>query len=129
HFDDLSTRRPTNQGVIHDNDALSLENFGNRVELYLHPKMADRLLRLNECAPDIVIADKPSFKGKSRTFSKPQGGRHSGIRNRNHDVRRHSRFLCELSPKGFANGIHSPTAENTAIRASEVHVLENAHSR
>ena len=45
--------------VVDEHDALAFENAAHRVQLDAHAEVADRLLRLDEGAADVVVADEP----------------------------------------------------------------------
>jgi len=47
HADDLARSCPANQGVIHQDHALALEQVPHRIELQLDAKVSNRLRRLS----------------------------------------------------------------------------------
>ena len=54
HPHDLPARRPAHDRVVHEDDALALEDAADGIQLHAHAEMAYRLLRLDEGAPDVM---------------------------------------------------------------------------
>src|SRR6185295_17776149 len=54
----LAKRGAAHEGVVYQDDAPAFENAAHRVVLEPDTKIPDILLRLDECAPDIMIADQ-----------------------------------------------------------------------
>ncbi len=63
HADDLAAGGAAHDGVINQDDPLSGEKTAHWIQLELYAEVAHTLLRLNEGAADIVIADQPKAEG------------------------------------------------------------------
>ena len=87
--------------------------------------MADRLLRLDERAPDVVIADQPHAKRDARFLREPHRRAHAGVGHRHDDVGGHRLLSREHATELGADLVDAP-AEHVAVRPREVHVLEDA---
>jgi len=66
HLDDLAARGAAHDRVVDDDHPLALDHRAHRVELELDAEVADRLARLDEGAPDVVVADQPGVEGCRR---------------------------------------------------------------
>ena len=72
HPDDLAAGGAADDRVVDDHDALALEDRLVRVQLQPDAEVADRLLRLDERAPDVVAADEAQLEGRRpRCSAKP----------------------------------------------------------
>src|SRR5262249_8948729 len=117
--------RPTNDGIVDEDDAPAFQQIAYRVELELHAEVTDPLLRFNERPADVVIADQTESKGDAALGGVSNGRRNAGVGNRNHQIGRYSRFARELATHLFTALLH-PAVENLAVGAGKVDVLENA---
>src|ERR1043166_9187219 len=68
HPHDLPARRPADGGIVHEDDALALENAPHRTELDPNAEVTDRLLRLDEGASHVVVANQPHAHRDARGF-------------------------------------------------------------
>ena len=68
HADDLAAGGAAHDRVVDDDDALALQDFALGVEFYFNAEIANRLLRLDERAADIMIADQAELEGNLRFF-------------------------------------------------------------
>ena len=101
----------------------------DRVQLETHPEVADRLLRLDERAPDVMRANQPHFEGDSELFGVAKRAGHAGIGHRNDDVgpltTKRRLLLGEAPAERFADFVHALAIE-ARVGAGEVDVLEDA---
>ena len=67
HAHDLARGGAAHDRVVDQHDALALEHLAHRVELELDAEVPDRLLRLDEGAPDVVVADQAPARTGSRS--------------------------------------------------------------
>ena len=77
HLHDLLGGRPAHDGVVDQDDALAFEQIAHRVELEPHAEVADALLRLDEGAAHIVVADQSHAERQARLFRVTHGSRHA----------------------------------------------------
>ncbi len=112
-------------GVVDQDDALALEQIAHRVQLQLHPKIAHPLLRLNERAPHVVVADEPEVEGDPTLRRVSQGRRHAGVGNRHDQVGVDRRLARQAASHLLPAGLH-PAAKDPAVGPGEVHMLEDA---
>ena len=96
HAHDLTARGAANDGVVNQHDFLSLKHAAHRVELELHAKIANLLLRLNEGAAHVMVANKPKTEWDAALRGKAHGRADAGIRHRHYDVSLDWRFACQL---------------------------------
>src|SRR6266704_1615694 len=128
HLYELAARRPPDEGVADDDDALSCQHLTHRIELQLDLGVAGGLRGVHECAADVVVADQRVLQLEARLLRESE--RH-GIRRVWHredavGVRR-GMLRRQLAPQGPAHAIDRP-AEDRAVGPREVHQLEDAAS-
>src|SRR4029079_3201636 len=58
HLHNLPARGAAHEPIIEENHTLPFEDAADRIQLHLDAEVPDRLLRLNECPPDVMIADE-----------------------------------------------------------------------
>ena len=87
--------------------------------------MADRLLRLDERATDVVVADQAHSHGNARRIGEPNRGAHSGVRNRHDDICFDS-GLTRQPPAELGTDLVHALAKHVAVWSREIHVLEDA---
>ena len=75
HADDLARGRAAHDRVVDQHDALALDDLAHRVQLDLDAEVADRLLGLDERAPDVVVADEAEPEGDARLLRVARGPR------------------------------------------------------
>src|SRR5262245_12130711 len=66
HLHNFTACRPPHQRIIDDDDPFPFQDFRHSIELDLDIELADRLLRLNKGAADVVIPNQPKFKRNPR---------------------------------------------------------------
>ena len=79
---DLLRGRAADDAVVDQHDAVAADDAGIRRMLQLDAELADALLRLDEGAPDVVIADDAELEGNVALLAEAdRGGRRpkSGI--------------------------------------------------
>jgi hypothetical protein len=127
HIDDLLRGGAAHDGIVHQDDPLALDHFGVRAVLQLHPEVADRIRRLDEGAPDVVVADDPQFEGNPRGLGIAERGGHPGIRHRDDQVGVHRPFVGKFRADPLARLVDA-LAVHQAVGAGEIDVLENAQA-
>src|SRR5664279_1698134 len=63
HSDDLPAGRATNYRIVDQHDSLTLDNMSHRIQLETYTEIADSLLRLDERAAHVVIANQSELNG------------------------------------------------------------------
>ncbi len=123
--DELAHRRAADDRVVDDDDPPALEHAADRVELDAHVPVPHRLPRLDEGASDVMVADEAELERQLRSFRVPEGDRVARIGHRDHDVRRHRRFLGEAPPE-LAADLVDVLPEDAAVGTREIDELEDA---
>ena len=62
-FDDLARRRAAHDRVVDDHQPLARDRVRERVELQPHAVLAQRLVGLDERAPDVAVLDQAVANG------------------------------------------------------------------
>ena len=91
----------------------------------LHAEVADRLLRLDERAADVVIADQAHPHRDARRLGEADGGADAGVGNRHDDVGLDRRLARQPAAELGAHLVDA-LAEHVAVGPREVDVLEHA---
>ena len=126
HLHQLFAGGAPHQRVVYDDDLLPLEHFAHRVELDLDLGAADLLRRMNERAPDVVVADQRVLELQPRLFRITQRHGIGGIGHREHTVGARGGVLArQLASQRPAHAVHR-AAEDGAVGPGEVHQLEDA---
>ena len=121
HLDDLAARSAADNRVVDQHNALFRKNALDRVQLDLHAKMPDRLRRLDERTPDIVISDQSKSDRQLRLFGVTDGRTDPRVGNRNNDIRRslgwgdRTVFLY-AGAHGRANAVHQLVGAASRLR-------------
>ena len=107
---------PADDRVVHEDDALALDDLAHRVQLDLDAEVADRLLGLDERAPDVVVADEAEGERDARLLGVAERRVHAGVGHGHDDVglgrvlareaarRTPARDAATLLPKTFESG-------------------------
>ena len=114
-------------GVIDQNDALSLHQTANGVELDIDANLALFLRGRNKCAPDVFILGKPDAVGKPGGFGIPQGRIQTGVWHTDDHIGLHGMLGGEkrtglLARKAYRGSV------NTGIRPCEVDKFKHAEA-
>ena len=125
HADDLAAGGAADDGVVDEDDALAFEQIAHRVELELDAEVAHALLRLDEGAADVVVADEAEVEGDAALCGIAERSGDAGVGHGHDEVGGHAGFARELAAHLLAALLH-PAAEDAAVRAGEVDVLEDA---
>ena len=86
HLHDLHRGRAAHDGVVDQHDPLAVDDRAIGAVLEPHAELADVLARLDEGAPDIVVADDAELVGNAGFLGVADGGRDAGIGDRDHHV-------------------------------------------
>src|SRR5262249_58586170 len=82
HLHDLHRGRTADDGVVDEYDPLAGDDCAIGAVFEADPELADLLARLNERAPDIVVADDAELVGNARLLGVADGRPRAGIANR-----------------------------------------------
>ena len=66
HADDLAGRRAPHDRIVHQHNALTGNQFANRVQFDFDAEVPDRLLRFDERSADVVVPDQTQFERRPR---------------------------------------------------------------
>ena len=116
---------PADDGVVDQNDALAFQQIAHRIQLEPHAEVAHALLRLDEGAAHIVIADQAEAERNPALRRISEGRRHAGVRHGHDQICRHAGFARKLAAHLVAALLH-PAAVDSAVGPGKVHMLENA---
>jgi hypothetical protein len=125
HADDLAAGGAAHDGIVHQHDALALEQVAHRVELELDAEIANRLRRLDKRAPDVVVADQRLAEGQAALIGVSDGGGHAGIRD-GHDEIGIGGALARQQAAQILTRLFYRAAEHHGIGAREIDLLEDA---
>ena len=125
HPYDLPAGRAANDRVVDENHPLAVEDAADRVQLDLHAEVPDRLLRLDEGAPDVVITNQSHPQRHARGLGEAHRRAHARVRHRHDNVGVDRLFAREHAPELGADLVDA-SAEHVAVRTREIHVLEDA---
>src|SRR5690242_13047984 len=125
HADDFAAGGAADDGIVHQHDALALDEAAHGVELELNAEIADGLRGLDERAADVVIANQAHAK-RNFGFERIADGRgNTGIGDGNHNVGFDGMLAREQTAEHFAALVNG-AAENNAVGTREIDMLENA---
>src|SRR5258708_20801002 len=125
HADDLSAGGAADDGIVDENHALALEQVPHRIEFQAHAEIAHALLRLDECASNVVIADQSKAKRDPALVGIANGGGNARIRHGHDEISIYRSLARELAAQRFAAFLHG-TAKDHAVRTRKIYVLEDA---
>src|ERR1051326_4682315 len=125
HAHDLSAGGAAHDGIVNQDDTLAFERAAHRIELELHAEIAHRLLRLDEGAANVVVADQSEAKWNTTLGGVSHGRGDAGIGPSNHDVGIYRSFARQLPAEQLAADVDWPS-ENHAVRPGKINVFENA---
>src|SRR3989454_12371063 len=91
----------------------------------LHAEVADALLRLDERAAHVVVADEPELVRRARLLGVAERGARARVRHRDDDVRGDGVLTRELSPQCLPHRVDVPPPEDR-VGPGEVDVFEDA---
>ena len=128
HLHDLLARGAAHDGVVHHYHALALKQAPDRVELDLHAEVADAGLGLDEGPANVVVADEAEVEGYPGFLCIADGGWHAGVWHGYDDVRVYGGLAVELAAEFLPDLVDVVAAEDMAVRAGEVDVLEHAEA-
>ena len=112
-------------GIIHNDDALALDQLGDEVELHADVEIADELRGLEEAAADIVVADKGHLEGDAGLEGIAEGGAVAAVGHGDDDVGLDGKFAGELAAHVHADFIDVAVGD-VAVRAGEIDVFKDA---
>ena len=95
HPNDLPARRPAHDRVVDEHDAPAFEDAAHRIELHPHAEVANRLLRLDERAADVVVPNESHPHRDARRLRVSDGGADAGVGNRDDHIGIDGRFTRE----------------------------------
>ena len=92
HANNLAAGCAADDGVVDEDDALAFKKVADGVELETNAEVANALLRLNECAAHIVIADETHAEGQARFFGIAHCSGNAGVGDGDDQIRGHTGF-------------------------------------
>ena len=125
HLHDLAARRAAHQRVVHEHDALTLEDAAHGIQLDLDAEVPDGLLRLDEGASHVMIADEAHPQRDLRLLGKAGRGADTRVGNRHDHVGVGGRLPRE-DPAELRPHVVDAAAEHVTVGPREIHVLEDA---
>ena len=125
HLDDFHRRRAAHDQIVDQHDPLARDDRAIGVVLEPDAEFADRLRRLDERAPDIMIADDSELEGNAAGLRVAERRRDAGIGNRHHDVGVGRRLARQFGAHRLARVIDRASVDDR-IRPREIDVFENA---
>src|SRR5580704_1688614 len=125
HADNLAAGGAADDGIVDENHALAFDKAADRIEFQFHAKISDGLRGLDERAADVMITDQPHAKRNFRFERIADGGGYTRVWNGHDDIGVNGMFAREESAERFAAFVDG-AAENDAVRAREIDMLENA---
>src|SRR5690242_5768471 len=95
-LDDLLRCRAAHDAIVDQHDAVAPDDARIGRMLELDAELADALLRLDECASDVVIADDAKLERNAALLAEPDCRRHARIRYWHDDIGAGRCLSCEL---------------------------------
>src|SRR5690606_10884607 len=123
--DEPARRRAPDERIVDDHDTLSGEDLADGAVLQPDLEVAPRLGRLDEGAPDVVVADEPQLEGNPRLLGEAERGGVRRVRDGDDAVGIRGLFDRELTAEGPARPVDG-VAPEVRVRPREIHQLENA---
>ncbi len=128
HVDDLGRCGAANDAVVDQDDALAFDRCPVGVVLQLHAEMPDLVGRLDEGAPDIVVANDPELERQAGGLGVTDGSGDARVRNRDHDVGGCSVLGGEFGADTLSDLVHAFLFDH-AVGPGEIDILEDAETR
>src|SRR5437588_6068853 len=125
HADDFAAGGAADDRIINQHHALPFQQMLHRIELQSHAEIAHALLRFDEGAAYVMIADQTKAERDSALIGKAHAGSNSRIGNWHDKVGVHRSFASQLATQGFAALLDRPANDHT-VRTRKVYVLEDA---
>ncbi len=126
HLHDLARGGAAHDRVVHDDQPLARDGVRQRVELEAHAVLAQRLVGLDERAPDVAVLDQAVAEREARRACVALRRGSARVGHGDHDVGVGRRLDREALAHALALGVQR-LAVHLGVRASEVDVLEHAH--
>src|SRR5690242_15135262 len=86
HAHNLAAGRAANNGIINEHDALAFDEMANRVQFELDTEIANRLRRLDESAPYVVVANERLTERNAALSGEAEGCRHARVGHRHNEI-------------------------------------------
>src|SRR2546427_3946143 len=125
HAHDLAAGCTAHDRIVHEHNALAFEDTPDGIQFHPDAEVADRLLRLDERPPDIMISNQAHAHRHAALFGEADGGTHARIGNRHDDVGIHRSFPGK-PPSEVGSDFIDAFAEDIAVGPREIDVLEDA---
>ena len=116
---------PAHDRIIHQHHPFTLQVGAQRVKFQAHTLAAQRVIRLDEGAPDVAVLDQPFGEGDARLQAVPDPGGDRGVRHGHHNIGLNRRLLGQLLAHRLPHAMHDLTFQ-VGIGPREVHVLKHA---
>ena len=124
--DDLERGGAAYDRIVHQHDALALDDAAHRRELHLHAELAHRLYGLDESAPDILVLYQTHLIRDAALLGVAHGGAEARLRHAD-DYVGLCRTLAEQPPSGFLAVCMDIASVDIAVRTREIDVLHRTH--
>ena len=126
HAHNLFRSRAAYNRIIDQNYALAFDQMAHGIQLDADAEAADRLLRFNERAADIVVAHQTEPERQATFRRVTNRRRHARVRNRHDEVDIGGVLDREALTHLVPRAIHGLTKDER-VGPREVHMLKNAH--
>ena len=126
HADECTLGIAADDGIIHHDELLAVDDLAQRVELQADAELTQGLGGLDESASHISVFDQAVGEGNAGFAGIAHGGRVAGFRNRDDQVRALGRVFAGQAAANVHTGGIDGAALDIAIRAGQVDVLEDA---
>ncbi len=128
HLHDLQRRRAAHDGIVDQHDALAREHVAVGVVLQADAHVADGVGRLDERAPDVVVADDAEIERDAGGFGVADRGRRAGIGHRHDEIGGGRVLARQLRADALAHFVDAAPFD-PRIRPREIDVFEDAEPR
>ncbi len=124
HADNLAAGGAAHDRIVHQHDALALQQVAHRVELELDSEIANGLRRLDKRAPHVMVADQRLAERQAALIGIADGGGHAGIRHGDYEIGIGGTLARQQAAQILARFFHR-AAEHHGIGACEIDVFED----
>ena len=127
HLHDLDAGGAAHDRIVDQHDALAVDDGAVGVVLQAHAEFADRLGRLDEGAPDVMVADDAELERQAAGRGEAERGGHAGIGHRHDDVGVGRRLSRELRAHRLARVVDR-AAVHDRVGPGEIDIFEDARA-
>ena len=124
-IDQVTRRRTPHDAVVHNHEALALDDLAERGQLETNTLVAEALIGLNEGAANIAVLDQSLIEGDAGAVRIADAGGVGRVRNGTDDVSLNGVHAGQFLAHCLAAQINAPTFQD-GVGAGEVDVLKDA---